>query len=161
MAEPAGDFEHTVDAGPRRAPHDRVTLAVLIVILMATAAGLFGDGPVSHRRTQTPSGVVGLTYDRFGRFGAALRVTIDIQTTGSPTSVVIADDYLSGVRIDGIVPRPEAVRATSGGVEYLFAHAPGTPLTIHLEVQSIRRGVINGALAAGGERLTWWHFIYP
>jgi hypothetical protein len=165
VAQAEADLQLTGDPAVgrrwRRWRHlDRITVVALLLIMAATVAGLFGGGPLSYGRAHMPSGRADVTYERFGRFGASMRTTVQLLPDES-AAIVLSNDYLDGMHIQRIVPEPAETRAVPGGVEYVFAHTAGTPLTIHLDVQPNRRGAIDGSVTANGERLTWRHFIYP
>lgn len=163
MTGPGADLQLTGDpVEPRTSRRlDRLTLAVLLLIMTATAAGLFGDGPLSESRALTPAARAQVVYERFARFGATIRTTVHLAPGDSSASIILAAEYLHSIQIESIVPEPVAARAVPEGVEYVFAQKAGAPLTIHLDIHAIRRGIIDAALATGGERVAWRHFIYP
>jgi hypothetical protein len=140
---------------------EQVTLIVLLLIMAAMVAGLFGDGPLSQTRVLTPSAGVEVSYERFARFGATMRTSINVSCRGPSTAIVLSARYLESIQVENIVPEPAAVRAVADGVEYVFAHTPGTRVRIHFAMHAIERGDIEGALTTGGERAAWRHFIYP
>lgn len=146
--------------GRRAARSDTVTWVVLLIIMAAIAAGVFGRGPVSHATARSRAGLLELDHERFERYGAFTRLTLRIVRSATPVEVIVSTDYLDAVHLQRIVPAPVSERRVPGGVAYQFA-GQDVPVSIQFDIQPMRRGRIHGSLTTAGDALAWWHFIYP
>lgn len=95
----------------------RVAVAVMALVVLGGALGVFGFGPLAST-TRRGAGVT-VTYDRFGRNGAPLRLTVD-QTRPGPLRVWLSDALLEGTRLDGVVPAPASEQRTAAGATFSF-----------------------------------------
>ena len=164
MNVPEPELQLTRD---RHDPHPssflaKVTLAILLLIMAAALAGVFGRGALSHTAARSPSGRLELRYERFARFGASLRLSVTVTTASGVTpELVISSAYLDAVHVTRIMPAPVRERQVPGGVAYEFAWSGAGPLQVDIDLQPIRRYRVGGALVAGGEQVDWWQFVYP
>lgn len=134
----------------------------LLLLMLATGLGLFGNGPLSRRRTEISPGGLAVEYDRFGRFGASMRVVahVPVQADRSAT-LVISRSLLDAFLVQQITPAPAATDVASDAVTYRFDAPPAAHLPVVFEVQPRVRWNVQGFIGAGDERVRLRHFIYP
>ncbi len=84
--------------------------AVLGLIVLAALLGLFNTGLFSKAVVADPEVPLRLEYDHFLRYQAPQRLRIRVGPLAAPDRRVrlwISDDYLEGVQVRQIDPRPE------------------------------------------------------
>jgi len=86
----------------------RAGVVVLTLFVLAGAAGMFGNGPVSHATTS--AGGIELRYERFGRTTAPTTIEVTVTTgaaDGAPVRFRIERRFME--RLDQLELRPEDV----------------------------------------------------
>lgn len=149
----------------------RISWAVMVLLVLAGLAGVFGSGPMSSATASSPDGSVSVDYGRFARFKSPekLRVTVRPEAASKEDAskrvlrVQLSSDYLKGVQIQRIVPEPDAVQIGEQWTVFLFplleASAPAT-VTVYLKADAIGR--LKGQVKAGNaQAVTINQFIYP
>jgi hypothetical protein len=81
-----------------------VGVVFLTLFVIAGAAGLFGDGPLSQ--AVVTSGAVTVTFDRFARqtLRTALEIAADAPASGAPIEIRVSREFLGA--IDVLETRP-------------------------------------------------------
>lgn len=134
----------------------------LMALVAATLLGLFGNGPLSRASAVSGDGSLRVEYDRFGRFGAPMRMTVHIRPDAAGTAAfTVARDYLQAQRVEQVTPAPSATETDGAGVRYLFRSAGSEPLEVTIDGQSDRRWKLVGQIRAGSQSVRFWQFIYP
>lgn len=144
---------------------DRAGWTVMLVILVLALTGFFGNGPIGLSTTTDQTGFLEAEYNRFGRNGADLTLTVQVREEGvrnDEYAVWIANDYLEGVTVDDISPVPSSVEILENGQLYSFMNKGGDLQVIFdLTGDTIGslRGVVglNGPAGAAG----FSQFLYP
>jgi hypothetical protein len=95
----------------------RVAVAMMALVVLCGALGVFGFGPLASV-TRRGAGVA-VTYERFGRNGAPLRLTVD-RTRPGPLRVWVSDALLEATRLDTVVPTPAGEQRTAAGATFSF-----------------------------------------
>jgi hypothetical protein len=140
----------------------RITMGVLLALMLATALGAFGSGPLSHARAGNPAEGPRVEYERLLRFGASTRLRIQLGAAQDSTAVVALDRaFLDAFQIRAVTPEPQSTRLGHDGVVYEFAVEPGSNSRVLLELQPARRWAIRSTLHAGQTPLTLTQFVYP
>jgi hypothetical protein len=140
----------------------RITMGVLLALMLATAAGAFGNGPLSHARAGRPDDPLRVEYQRLLRFGAVTRLRIHLNPADqAATAFTLNREFLDAYTISRVTPTPAATRLVRDGVSYHFAAEPGAQTEILLELQPARRGVIRGEIASESSRLRLTQFVFP
>ncbi len=140
----------------------RVLWVVLILLMAATALGLFGNGPLSRARAQAPAGGLWVEYPRFARFGTSER--FEVHTRPGPDGlarVSMSRSLLDRLLVVHITPRPRSATVTAEGVEYQFDVQPAPDTPIVFEVQSSRAWVARGRIRSGRDAVQIEELIYP
>jgi hypothetical protein len=167
MAQPGrvGDLEqpHELEFQEREWRVGRAVWALIFAIVAATAAGLFGSGPLSSVTSQSPDGGLRVRSQRFMRYGAALRLVIDTRADADGGVVLrISRDYLRAMRVERILPEPDRTQQDRDGLIFTFSgNAPGAPIQVIADLQPASRGRVAGQIASGGARVDMTHFVYP
>lgn len=137
-----------------------VALGLLVI---AALLGLFSQGPLSTASTTGAAGRMEVTYDRFGRNGAATRVEIVVRNgSAEETAITFSKSLMDAFAIDTVHPAPSEERSTPKGTEFVFASAGSGPVRVYFDVRPELSGLIRGEISlpqGPPARLT--QFTYP
>ncbi|MBC6980135.1 hypothetical protein [Caulobacter sp. 17J80-11] len=131
-----GDLEIDEDPGFQDVAWtaERVGWAIMLLLLLAAVAGVFGNGPFSRAQTRTPEGGLSVDYPRFARMESADELELRVRGDRRAT-VEIDGDFSRDFLIESIQPEPVAQRPHRGGVSLDFEPGPGQAeqrVTLHL-----------------------------
>jgi hypothetical protein len=139
----------------------RIGWVIVGAFLAAAAAGLFGNGLLSHARADSPEGYV--EYERFLRYGSPSAIVFT-PTAGAArgiSRIEIGAEYLEAFRIQHITPEPVSVHMSGQRLVYEFT-AAGTGASISFDVDPQRlwrhRAVVR---IDGGKPLEIRQLTYP
>jgi hypothetical protein len=143
----------------------RVSWGLMGLLVIASAAGLFGSGPVSTAETRSAGGEVAVKYERFLRYEAPARLRIAARQAGREGTIAILLDreYLEAIKLEHVVPRPERVEVRGDWMAFLFREAnPGEPLLATFYYEAQRIGPLRARVATGaGGFAGFGQFVYP
>jgi len=140
----------------------RVTWILLLLVMLATGLGFFGNGPLSAARAGQSDGPLWVEYARFGRYGATVRLTVHARSQADGVvRVTVGRSLLEAFRIEQITPQPGAGRFTEDGVEYRIDAGRQGHTPIIFELQPVRRWLVQGAIQSAGRTVHFTQFIYP
>jgi hypothetical protein len=153
------------DAQRRAGMIDRVGWILMLLIVIAAASGLFGNGPIGLAKAVDESEDLRVDYNRFGRYGADLTLRVQVRESAASQGefqVWVSSEYLEGVKIDDISPAPDTAEVLDGGILYRFVGKQGDlKATFDLTGDSI--GSLSGSVGLDGP-ITAAHFsqfLYP
>lgn len=92
------------------------TLFMLIVIL--ALLGMFGNGILSHRKTETAGNMV--EYERYGRFENSTSLHFLANSENGQAVVYIPQRYLEDFELEHITPEPDKQGVINGHYAYTF-----------------------------------------
>ncbi len=145
---------------------ERMSWAILTLLLLAALLGLFSVGPLSITTGIDPGRLFSLDHERFLRFKAPseLRLHLEPEATAKQTVTIrLSGDMARGVELVNIQPEPEGMAATADGIEIEFRISdPGEPAEIVFGILPHRMGRLEGAIGLAGEApLRLSPFVYP
>ena len=168
--EPAFDWpglqlEENFEAQRRGWIADRIGWAVMAAVIIAALAGLFGNGFLGLGEAQDAAGLLEVEYNRFGRNGADVTLTVQVSETAftqGEIAVWLPNEYLDAVRIDDIRPAPDKSQAHADGLRFTFLTAGGD-LQAVFDLTGDKVGPVRGAVGLGGPQgaATFDQFFYP
>lgn len=160
---PSLELEEDLEFERREWRTARITWIALVALMAATLAGLFGGGPLSRARATDPSGALRIEYPRFIRYGASLRLVVQMPAgDDGRIPLTLGPTLVRAYRVQQITPAPVRSEAAGDAVEYLFDVAPGVPAaTVVFELQSTQRWLLRGQVHAGDRSVTLTQFVYP
>lgn len=133
VARREAESEHEIAVsppGPRTG--QRVGWLLLLLMILAAAAGAFGDGPVA-RASLSASGGVRVDYERIVRRRAPTEIRIVVASAPMPGgSLALEVDGLPGAERLVPFPAPQHERATAGGARFEIATRGEGPFEIAL-----------------------------
>jgi hypothetical protein len=129
--------------------------------MLATALGVFGNGPLSHGRAGDPSDAMWVEYERFVRFDRTHRITVHAQNPSNETvRFVLSNPLRDDFRIIDIVPEPLATTIANEGIEYQFK-AESRQSTVVFHLQPTRRWFVESLIRSPEATVTLMQFVYP
>jgi hypothetical protein len=134
----------------------------LVVLMIATALGLFGGGLLSRARGGVPGGPLWAEYERVTRFGATAPLTVYARTGADGTIRITFDsELLQAFRVRDVTPPPDAAVMVTNGVEYRY-QAPGTGVAVvAFELDPVERGLIRGEIRSPASSVRLTQLILP
>ena len=170
MAEPRrkGSIEigEDLDFQRRSWTVQRAGWVVMVLIVAAALAGVFGGGPVSDARAGDAN-LLTINYQRFVRLESPEKITFNVGRAaargGSSVDVWIDRAWLSKHDVNSIVPEPSETRVTQDRVIYHFdVDSTGVPSRIEFDLETKAMGLLKGrAGIAGGNPVTFNQLAYP
>jgi hypothetical protein len=128
---------------------ERAGWVALATFVIAAAAGLFGDGPLSHATASDQSRQLVIRYQRFVRASASseLHLQVSASAANSGEITVWADRaYLRDVEVSSIVPEPTRVSQLGKHIVYAFAVAAAAESSeIAFRYKPARAGRLHGS----------------
>ena len=144
---------------------ERIGWAVMAILLLCAALGMFGHGALS--RTMALKGdLLTVEYQRFGRYQAPMEMRVYL-SAGSSQDLFFQLDrvFLMNVQITSIFPKPVTEQPIYDGVQFLFSptrvKGEGS-LVVTISYQPKQMGLLKAAVR--GEEttsLSVTQFIYP
>ncbi len=146
---------------------ERIGWAVMAILLLCAALGMFGHGALS--RTMALKGdLLTVEYQRFGRYQAPMEMRVYLSAGSSqdhPLFFQLDRVFLMNVQITSIFPKPVTEQPIYDGVQFLFSptrvKGEGS-LVVTISYQPKQMGLLKAAVR--GEEttsLSVTQFIYP
>jgi hypothetical protein len=142
----------------------RIGWVIMLLLVIAALAGLFGHGALGDAQVGHPGGLR-LEYERLTRHGSSSFLKVHLPAVAGPGELRLWLDrrYADRVRFESIVPEPERVELSADRLAYTFTLGPGEQ-SPHL-MFDITPTALWSATARlgieGGETLTFSQFVYP
>jgi len=132
----------------------------MALLCVAGLLGLFGGGPFSSRHLSARD--LELRYDGMVRMGTPQTLKLRVTPVHGAARIALATAYLDGVRLDGVLPAPEHVAASSEWTTFTFASSDGTPIQVAFTLVPDRFGVLDGKLRRESDpELAFRQIVYP
>ena len=143
---------------------ERAGWILIVVLLAAGLAGVFGDGPFAHAVTAA-NGRASLRYDRVVHFGATTRLSLTLipsHPDDSVTTVWLDRAYLDKVDVERVVPQPAEMPADDRAVAYRFTRLrSGRPLQVDFSITPTSPGVRDLQIRTADDTLTMRQLVLP
>jgi hypothetical protein len=141
---------------------ERVGWIAMAAVLIAAAAGLFGNGWLSEREVSA-GGALTAKYPRFGRAHAPLELAVEWLPRQEAAALWISRSYLDGFEITEIRPPPSGVTVDAGRMRYTFRTArPHAPVRVAFMLKPKRGGSFIGRVGLEDELdVEIRHFVFP
>ena len=128
---------------------------VIVLVMIASLAGLFGDGWLS--RTEATDGDVNVRYEQFVRLDKTSIVEIAL----ARDEVRISREYFADFRLEQVVPAPSVQRIVDDDFVFSFDASPGR-YTVRFYLVPLNPGGWSKATIRSGEaRLDLSQFTFP
>ncbi|HUR23926.1 MAG TPA: hypothetical protein VMZ73_08660 [Acidimicrobiales bacterium] len=138
----------------------------MLAVVVAAAAGLFGNGLFSRATRTSADGNLEVAFQRFARSGG--RTTLEVSVApGSAqegeVAVMVSRNYLSRFEIRQVTPEPDSTEPVGDSLAFVFKVGDDrSPLEVELDFMARSAGRLRGSVAiAGGPPLRFSQFVYP
>ncbi|MGK6352629.1 hypothetical protein [Parapedobacter sp. DT-150] len=136
----------------------RVCGALIIIVIILTVLGLFGNGPLSLVKAVRKG--TALQYQRFLRYEN--ETDIQWRVSGQDTiRLLIPMRYLDYFKVEKIVPDGYESSISNGNVSYTFHTDRTAENIIHVYLIPQQAGNISGTWQINEQDFKVTHFIYP
>jgi hypothetical protein len=140
----------------------RVAWVLMVCGVLMAVAGVFGGGPLAYASTGERGSEVWAEYSRFARLNATADLRIHVTPKGDRADLWISRDYHDRVRLEQIVPEPQAATVSADRIIYSFKTQPGAAVTVTFHLKTESAGRLHGhAGVVGGAGIAWSSFVYP
>lgn len=136
--------------------------ALIAVLVLVGAAGLFGNGPLSWATRSADSAAI--EYERFIRRDSALtlKISIPVPAGSAGAELSLPRRYLDSVRIASISPMPLKTVSGAETTTFVFSvDSPATALAVIIHGEATQIGMLDGELASGNARIPFHQFVWP
>jgi hypothetical protein len=139
---------------------------VMVLIVAAGLAGLFGRGPFSHHTEATAARTLSADFEPVARWGTPTDVTLHIRPPPGDQHEVrirLSSQFVEPMGLSGTLPRAEVERAAGGDLLLTLSLPPApTEALLRIKLNPIAIGPVSlFAQVDGGERLTWTQVVLP
>ncbi len=143
---------------------ERVAWLIMAALIVAALSGIFGDGPLSHAESMDAAGTLRVSYERFARLNAPLRLEVRVLTPrAGELRLWLSRAYLDHTQVESISPPPERVAVSADQLVYFFRVTDAAaPLDIDFHLMAEQVGQLRGQ--AGTESsapVSFQSFIFP
>lgn len=145
---------------------ERVAWVVMLLVVLAAAGGLFGNGLFSRTTKSTPDGQLEIAYQRFARSGG--RTTIEVTVTPAvaqegEVTVLLSRNYLSRFQIRQVTPEPDSTESVGESLAFTFQVGDDSaPHEVEFNLEPEAVGRSRGTVAvAKRPPLPFSQFVYP
>ena len=144
---------------------ERIGWAALFLLVASAIAGVFGDGPLSHARSETGDGVT-VRYERTLRRSAPSEIEVEVSRTraGEDIVLLVSQDLARILDPARSIPAPaRTVALEDGGLALVFAVAPGASeasLLLRLEPENPAK-LTSRIAVEGGRPLVFEQNVLP
>ncbi|MBF8781909.1 hypothetical protein [Pseudomonas fulva] len=156
-------IEEDLDRQRRVWRFERIGWYVLLLIVLVSLAGLFGNGPLSQRSVTSSDGRIQVEYARFVRNGASQQLSIRVQ--GKPDAEVkllLDGSMFRALPVETLQPQPlQSVSQGRALLLHLGTDAEGIA-TLYLGLRNDGVGPFDGKARVGPDSVVNFStFIYP
>jgi hypothetical protein len=163
MAEESLQAEQNLAHQQREWLVERVGWIVMLLLILAAAAGLFGNGVLS-RASVSDGKQMTIEYERFAHYLTPTSFKVHMRTTSKDKDIQlrINSDFLHGVKLEKVVPEPIRVETGDKWLSYHFPVNTAGEVTIKFDVTPETVGKLSAVITAASEaQLSFNQLIYP
>ena len=138
---------------------------VMIALVAAGLAGVFGRGPFSHRTEKSAESALALDFEPIARAQSPTQITchIDKPTYSPEMNLFIGTNTVEPMGLQHIVPQPIATKGVQDGLTLTLAIPPGThnaEIRLDLEPAALGENQLIAQLD-GHAPIRWTQYILP
>jgi hypothetical protein len=135
---------------------------LLLLVLVAAAAGAFGGGPLGWRRLQSADGALVVEYERCLRAYAVSPLRVRVPNAAEKDLAVRFDrGYLDGIAMRSVVPAPLRAELADGTITFVFDVQPPGRAVIEFELEARSAGRHVSRLGVGAAEVELRQFALP
>jgi hypothetical protein len=155
--------EHTIEMDEALGFHQkgwtvqRIGWTCFVLVIILASLGMFGNGILSHRKTETGGNMV--EYERYGRFENNTSLHFLANNENGQAVVYIPQQYLQDFELERITPEPDQQMVING--YYVYSFRADAPVHILLRGMPKKRGSIEAVVRINNTPFTLSQFIFP
>jgi len=139
----------------------------MLVVVVAAAGGLFGNGLYSRVQRSSGDGRLFLAFQRFARSGAPTTLEISVAPGAADDDdeieVRLSQEYLRRFRVEQVSPEPASSDTTGASLALVFKVSDAASrLEVQFDLQPQGAGRVRGEVALrDGPPVRFSQFVYP
>ena len=133
---------------------ERATWTFFLLVIVADALGLFGQGWLAHTRLHQPGSALDIKYDHIARETTPSQVTVRFGPEAAVDGAVqlfVSDSMIDGLGNQRIAPQPLRSAIGKGGVTYTFPYI-GQPSSVLFSLEPSKPGIFHFTMAVPGHQ---------
>ena len=141
----------------------RVGWGVMLLLVVATIAGVFGEGALSSA-TVGDAKQLKIEHERFVHYltPTVLKIHVRAGPEDKKLQVRINSGFMQAVKVDNVVPQPASVETGDQWLSYNFTVETPGQVTIRIDLTPETIGRLSATINSGhGEPLSFRQFVYP
>jgi hypothetical protein len=135
----------------------RVGWAVILLLLVAAALGVFGNGLLSSAEISDDGN--NIRFEKLVRYQSPMQLIIRTNGRENKVEVRIPQSYIESMEVDKIVPEPVDQKLASGLA--IFTFKTEGPSTIKFYIIPEKTGQMKAQIQVNESNFSVTHFIYP
>jgi hypothetical protein len=142
----------------------RIGWIIMILIVLAAALGLFGQGILSKTKIFSSSKSLQLEYERFMRFGGRSEMLFNLNTQSPADTIILTlnNTYLDYIQVESVQPEILFNKVDGKVTNYYFLKSElSNQIKFIIHIKPLKTGSVNGQIKANDEILNFTHYIYP
>jgi hypothetical protein len=148
----------------------RIGWLLMLLVVLAALAGLFGRGPLAKASGGAPNAPARLEYERIVRYTSPTQLTVLLSPEAIEEGIAriwLEREYIQAVEIDRIVPEPEQEEAAEQqgvpGILYTVrVVGTGQPARVHFYIKPDHYGMQRGRIGLlDRSPVTFEQFVLP
>ncbi len=121
---------------------EKIAWSFLALLVVLSAIGIFGRGPLSGAKKQSADGALRVDYDWVERFGTPTIMTLHFSPSALHDGVIriwVSDSVIKALGNQRVIPQPATSVTGDGGIAYAFPSA-GKPSSIEFSLEPAKVG---------------------
>lgn len=158
-------LEQDMDYQKREWRAERIAWGLMAAIMLLSAAGLTGNGPLSHKSVDEPGLPLQIEHDVIGRYQAPATLQVALPVAAGDSGTVqlrLGREFVENIEIRRIDPEPERVVAAADYFTFEFNSAPSDSMLIQIHYDPATMGFLDLAVGVDNAPLyTSTQFLFP
>jgi hypothetical protein len=141
----------------------KVVITLLVLFVVAGAAGLFGRGPLSKTTARGDDGI-NLQYERFARSKTPAQVVLivpDRAIRGDRLHILLPAKLVESFKIEQTTPLPTRITPKTAGLYLEFEHAPKQDLLVRFAQEPQHAARVSEAFQVEQQQISFRQIVYP
>ncbi len=133
---------------------ERIIWGFFLLVIIADALGLFGQGWLAHSKLQQPGSAMEIKYDRIARETTPSQVTVQFAPEAADhdrVQLFVSNSVIDDLGNQRIAPQPLSSAIGNGGVTYTFPYT-GAPSSVLLSLEPSKPGIFRFTMAVPGHQ---------
>jgi hypothetical protein len=151
------DLEDEINLHQKGWNIQRAGWAVILLLLVASALGLFGSGLLSSKELTANGNTI--RFEKLARFESPMHLRVNAKSNNGKIEVRIPQSYLKEIELDKIVPEPVDQRLKKEQAIFIFEATDFSFIDFYLIPE--KAGPVKAVIQVNESNFSVNHFIYP